>query len=59
MQQHPHFDSTRIFPNFIVMKHRLVLLGILTLFFAGPVAAQLVINEVDYDQASTDTAEFV
>jgi predicted extracellular nuclease len=59
MQSHPDHDSTRIFPNFVAMKHRVVLLGVLALFFAGPVAAQLVINEVDYDQAGTDAAEFV
>ena len=59
MQQHLYHYSTRIFPNFMAMKHRLALLGVLALFFTGPVAAQLVINEIDYDQAGTDAAEFV
>ena len=38
---------------------RALLLTVLTtLAVAAPASAQLVINEVDYDQASTDTAEF-
>ena len=38
---------------------RALLLTVLTtLAVAAPASAQLVINEIDYDQASTDTAEF-
>ena len=38
---------------------RALLLAVLTtLALAAPASAQLVINEIDYDQASTDTAEF-
>ena len=38
---------------------RILLLAVLaTLALASPASAALVINEVDYDQASTDTAEF-
>ena len=58
MQHSQHFLN-RFFPNFISVKHRVGLLGVFMLVFAGPLAAQLVINEVDYDQTSTDTAEFV
>ena len=59
MQQHPYHYPTQIFPNFIAMKHRVVLLGVFALFFTGPVTAQLVINEIDYDQPGADASEFV
>ena len=59
MLQHPYQHSTRIFPNFTAIRNRVALLCVLALFFTGPVAAQLVINEIDYDQAGTDAAEFV
>ena len=38
---------------------RLRLLPVLGVFAALPASAQLVINEIDYDQPSTDTAEFI
>ena len=58
--QHPLLHClTRHLPNFITKKRHTGLLGVLMLLLTGPVAAQLVINEVDYDQASTDAAEFV
>ena len=61
MQHLLHRFLTQSFPIFTVLKRHVPLLGVLMLLllFASPVAAQLVINEVDYDQASTDTAEFV
>ena len=40
------------------MKNRWVLTGA-SLLFLQTSQAQLVINEIDYDQASTDTAEFI
>jgi len=58
--QHPlHHFLTRHLPSFITQKHLAGLLGVFMMLFTGPVAAQLVINEVDYDQAGTDAAEFV
>jgi|GEM_PF-578265 len=59
MQHVSHRYLTRYFLNLVIPKTHVVMLSILTLFFAGPVAAQLVINEVDYDQDGTDAAEFV
>ncbi|MGB7451965.1 MAG: lamin tail domain-containing protein, partial [Lysobacterales bacterium] len=61
MQHLLHRFLTHHFPGFTALKHHVPLLGVLMLLllFANPVAAQLVINEVDYDQAGTDTAEFL
>lgn len=36
-----------------------ILAGLLALFVAGAALAEVVINEVDYDQPGTDTAEFI
>jgi len=52
------------FWSFAVSHHRLLLasLAILVLgttLHGSPAVAQLVINEIDYDQPSTDTAEFI
>lgn len=40
-------------------QHVMIAILLLLLLVSGPLAAQLVINEFDYDQAGTDAAEFV
>lgn len=59
MQHQPHRHLTHPFTNLITTKKHLIMLSVLLLLFTSPVTAQLVVNEVDYDQASTDAAEFV
>jgi predicted extracellular nuclease len=59
MQDRPHRCLTCLIPVRAALRRHAGILGALALFFSGPAAAQLVINEIDYDQASTDTAEFV
>ena len=42
-----------------MIKTAMALLASSALFFASPISAALIINEVDYDQPGTDTAEFI
>jgi len=50
---------SRVFSSAVSRTNRCVLILAIALMAVSPAGADLVINEVDYDQASTDSAEFV